>query len=532
MTDSSQRGSMTTIGLPRLTRDRFAQPSMSPRRYLDWWVADLPPMHGLLRFVIYAGLFLLARDYDVSPILGINNYENTSPELFRSYGLIALLGIPYLAPELMSVLIVATQIAWICAAIGLFSRVSAVATAAGVAFLHGMFLGPNAFNHNWFLATYALIALCFTRTRDPWSVDYHLEKWRTGSPPAPGASLADTGLARKALLVLVVGFYFSAGISKLSVAGLSWADGHTIAYFAAERGGVRPLGRLLAENLWLCTLLASGTLVLELGAPAALFSRKARYALILGWTGMHIGIRLTMSPRYWENILVFALLVDWGAAMRMARERINLPGIGRLPEPASRPMLPDVGRMSRGAAAASLLLPLVAAVALLKLFWWPLTNVYMYCSYFSTPHDIRADHPRADYHVPLAAQRIARGYLESRPPIEATEHFSFLAGLRLAGEGSEPHSLEEVPGVASPKQLMLTVLRPALIEDLATKPVGRIDFDPERPDFPAQRLLLDYLPVFLRQADPGLLRGYERLELTYPLDAGRVVIASVSLTAP
>ncbi|MDQ3224701.1 MAG: hypothetical protein M3Q75_14705 [Gemmatimonadota bacterium] len=74
-----------------------------------------------------------------------------------------------------------------------------------------------------------------------------------------------------------------------------------------------------------------------------------------------------------------------------------------------------------------------------------------------------------------------------------------------------------------------SVVRPVLIEDLAAKPRGRIDFDPDRPDFPAQRLVLDYLPVLLKHADPGLLGRYERLELTYPLSQGRVVIASVPL---
>ncbi len=487
-------------------------------------------MHGLLRLVFYGGLFLLALDDRLSPLRGLRFYEATSPELFRSYGLIELLGIGYLAPETLHVVVAVTTVAWVLAAIGLFSRVSAVVTAVGVAFLHGMFLGTNALNHNWFLSTYALIALCFARTHDPWSIDYHLKKWRKGSPPKPEGTLADTGLARKAVLVLAVGFYFAAGMTKLSVAGLAWADGHTIAYFAAERGQEYPLGKLLAENLWLCTVLAVATLTLELGAPAALFSRKARYALIFGWTFMHLGIRLSMGPRYWPNILCFALLIDWGAVGRAVRERVRIPSLANRLEPRAPISLPEAeGRRFGGVAAASLLLPLVLAVAFFQVFWWPLTSVYMYCSYFSLPHQIRADHPRADYHDAAAAQRIARGYLESRPPIEATEYFAFLAELRLRGEKSQAFYFEEVPGLPSWKQWVLTVVRPVLIEDLAAKPPGRIDFDPDRPDFPAQRLLQHYLPVLWKHADPSLLNGYERLELTYPLSQGRVVIASVPL---
>jgi hypothetical protein len=70
---------------------------------------------------------------------------------------------------------------------------------------------------------------------------------------------------------------------------------------------------------------------------------------------------------------------------------------------------------------------------------------------------------------------------------------------------------------------------PVLIEDFATKPPGMVEHEPDGPVFPAQRLLLDYLPVFRQHADPGLLRSYERLELTYPLESGQVAIASVRL---
>jgi hypothetical protein len=352
----------------------------------------------------------------------------------------------------------------------------------------------------------------------------------TGRPPAPKGTLADTGLARKVVLVLAVGFYFAAGMTKLWVSGPAWADGHTIAYFALERGVTRALGKLLAENLWLCTLLAVGTLTLELGAPAALFSRKAKYALIVGWACMHTGIRFAMGPRYWENVLCFALLIDWGAAVRAVRERVKVPGPGN--DPAPPPLIAvevTDRRVVRGVAVASLLLPLALAVASFQVFWWPLTNVYMYSSYFSHPHDIRADRQQADYHDAAAAQQIARSYLEYRPPIEATEHLAFLADLRLAGRESESFSFDGVPGVATRKQWILTVVRPVLIQDLAAKPAGRIEFDPDRPDFPAQQLLLDYLPVLRRHADPRFLRGYERLELTYPLSRGPVVIASVPL---
>ena len=510
------------------------------QRYLDWWVNDLPPMHGLLRFVIYGGLFVLAWQMYKSPLRGITLYEGTDPELFRSFGLIKFLGIPYIAPEHLRTVIAVTSVAWIFAAIGLLTRVSAVVTALGVCFLHGLFLGSNALNHNYFLSMYALIALCFARTNDAWSVDYHLKKWWKGSPPIAGTGLIDTGFARKAFLILTVGYYFSAGITKLMVAGPIWADGHTIAYFAEQRGVRHPLSAMLSEHLWLCTILGVGTVVLEAGSIMALLSRKARLVLIFGWTLMHIGIRITVGPYYRENILCFALLIDWGAAVRAMGKRLPLrprmlieQTIGPTNKPARRRAI-QVGSLSRrarrGVVAASLLVPLVLVVAFFQVFWWPLTNVYMYCSYFSNSRSVRADHPRADYFEAAAAQHIAREFLESQPPIEATEYFSYRANLRLAGGGLGPRYFTEgPPGIPRRKQWILTVVRPVLIEDLAAKPTGRIEFDPLNPDFPAQRLLIDYLPVLVKHTDPRFLRRYERLELTYPVGKSHVAIASVPL---
>ena len=67
------------------------------------------------------------------------------------------------------------------------------------------------------------------------------------------------------------------------------------------------------------------------------------------------------------------------------------------------------------------------------------------------------------------------------------------------------------------------------IEDLAAKPTGRIGVDPRDRDYPAQRFLRDYLPVFLEHVDPDLLPGHDRLELTYRLGEEPVAIASIPL---
>ena len=243
------------------------------RLYGNWWTGDYPPLHGSLRFFFYAALFVLAVRNLKSPLMGIGFYEETDARLFQAYGLLELLKITYIEPDVVRVVVVGTAVAWVMAAIGLFSRVAIVVTALGTFLLHGLFFASNSLNHYWFLTVYAMFALCFARTNDSWSVDYWLSKTENRRS---SHSLLDTGFARKMVLVFAVGFYFAAGASKLTTSGFAWADGHVIHYFAQVRGDGYLLGPLLASNLALCQVLAAGSLALEVGAPLALFSRRLR----------------------------------------------------------------------------------------------------------------------------------------------------------------------------------------------------------------------------------------------------------------
>ena len=515
------------------TRDRQQSriKSATPKsRYVNWWLYSLPPLHGALRFLVYGTLLLSALfQSNKSPIRGFQYYEATDPRLFRSYGLVKLLYIPYIAPEYLQIAIAIVILAWFCAAIGLFTRLSMIVTAVGVFFLHGMFLGSNAFNHNWFLPMYAMIALCFARTNDAWSVDYHLSKIRhrrTRKSDRP-ATIADTGFARQLFLVCAVGFYFAAGMSKLHTAGLAWGNGHLIQYFA-ESHNVQPLGPLLANNLWLSMISAVISLCLELGAIAALFSRKARFILVLGWLSLHVGIRYSLGLKYIQNIICLALLVDWSATAATAKQWL-IAGKRKLQSKRfslsiSRfnPPYKDNNNVSgtlAGVIGGTCLILLMAAVALGQIFWWPFTTVYMYSSNFSGYRDIRADYPRREYYNVPSVQKIAREFLDTQPSIEATEYLAFRVCLRLAGDRQQPFYLvDNSIGVPEWKQWILTIARPILIEDLATKPLNQIEFNPDRPEYPAQKFLANYAPILRDRLSPEIWQQYDRLELVYPLE--------------
>jgi len=496
----------------------------SPRdRWARWWLHGLPPLDGRLRLGVYGALLLLALSMWKSPLRGVALYAGTDPALFRPHGAIEALGFPWISAGVLIALAALTGVSWLCAAIGLGGRWSAIITAAGATTLHGYCWGTSAFNHNYTLPIYVLAALCFAAPDPEWSCDAWIRRslgWSERSRTGLGA----TGFARMLALVFVVTFYFCAGIAKLQTSGLAWADGHTIAWWSEEDVHERPAAALLQEQKWLCAPLATLTLIFEVGAPLALFARL-RPIFVMGWIAMHAGILLIMGPRYYENIVCFALLFDWRAVR--ARGIAGLFADPAAPA-ASWRSLPISARVA--VALGTAVVAGALCVALLGVSWWPVSNIYMYSAYYSRDHGIRAGEPLEAYRDPVHAQRIARRFRDERLSFDAMEHLPRMAELRLVSDGAPPLRLPAGVGAASPKQWDLVVELPVLVADLTHKPHGLIGAHHGGPDAPANRFLRDLLPVIRRSI--AVWRDYERVELVYELEEGLVAIGSAPLKEP
>lgn len=228
------------------------------QRYASWWLDGMPPIDGRLRFIFYFGLLVYALAHSKSPLLAIRFYAAVDPQLLQTEGLLAWLGISYQPLSIVTAIHRVTLVAWVCAGLGLFTRTSTLATAIGFAILHGMFLRCVGSNHSWYLPMYGMFLMCFARTADYWSVDYHLFGKRLVRSPA---ILGDTGFARQALLIFAVGFYFAAGFSKLATAGLAWMDGESLRYFIGDKDGAIP--RVLSTFPESYSLLSVGTIIVE-----------------------------------------------------------------------------------------------------------------------------------------------------------------------------------------------------------------------------------------------------------------------------
>lgn len=133
---------------------------------------------------------------------------------------------------------------------------------------------------------------------DAWSVDsrgadLRAPDWRYGWP-------------LRLLCALTVSIYALSGIAKLAAHGWDWALGHAVRAQVGKDGLRKQLlgeqGGLLAswvyQSDWFATSVGIGTLVIELGAPLTLGSRRASRTWALAAFGMHWGVLLIMDIKF------------------------------------------------------------------------------------------------------------------------------------------------------------------------------------------------------------------------------------------
>jgi hypothetical protein len=476
----------------------------------------MPPLSGRLRFVFYSGSLLLF--FFLNDGLDFTR-EYAVPDFYEPRGLPDLLGVPYLAPGAMRALMAGLYIAWVCAAVGFFSRAAKVATALGMLVALGFQQAYVAgASHTHYLLLWSLFCLAFSTSDLDWSVDSWLSRkasLRRSTTSRAQEGLGATGLPRQALLLIAVASYFSAGASKLVDAGLVWANGVSVQQYIASQVGqtsfelVTSLRMWVAGQLWLCFLFSVGSLVLELGAPLALISRRLRHAFIVGWVAMHVVIVVVMFPNFWiQAWCVGVLLTDWHWI-----RRVSARWIPRLQVPAFQPPVGAFRARLGGALYASLLIPIMATTVL-QIEWHPFTHLPMYSSYVAP--GIIAGIPEEDFGIESRAREIARGCAGDRTmgyirrcPWRVPRTFRERLTLELRGPGRPPTAL----------RIDLDPLRYHVIDYLAASL-------PEADALDASARLAERVRALLALRPAGSLAGWDSFALQYRLEYGFLELAS------
>jgi hypothetical protein len=250
------------------------------------------PALRLASLRVLTGAFCLA--HLLVRVRALADFGRLSPERFEPVGVVRMLAEP-LAPSLV-------WGAW------------AACVAFGVAFTLGYrfrITGP----------AFALLLLWVTSYRNSWSMIFHTENLmvlhvavlslspagaalaRSGASEATVADHGRFGWPIRLICAVTVATYFIAGLAKLRLTGLDWIDGEVLrnhlAHDAARKiqiGSVHSaFGLWLAQYDWPARILSPFTLLLELGAPLALFSRRIGVAWAIGAWSFHVGVLLTMA---------------------------------------------------------------------------------------------------------------------------------------------------------------------------------------------------------------------------------------------
>ncbi|MEX2347243.1 MAG: hypothetical protein WD604_16590 [Balneolaceae bacterium] len=291
---------------------------MSLERYHNWWFNDYNRLDGRLRFIFYM-MLLYFGSKSLLPVAA-ERLAACPESYFEAAGLMQLLIPASVTPQELATLLYFSQsiviFFWICAAIGLFGRVSAMITGLGVFLFWGAMQSCAGTGHDWHLPMYSLIFLGLFSKNDRWSADYWLAARFNWYPFNDFTPDKYGGLARKLILVTTVFILFAGGIAKLFTGGFDWLNGESLYYYLVEfNEPSTAIGPLLLdfflENRWIITILSVWTVLLELGSLWVLFRKKWRLFYVINLWAFHIGIYLLMFPRYFPSMICYLLIVNW-----------------------------------------------------------------------------------------------------------------------------------------------------------------------------------------------------------------------------
>lgn len=276
------------------------------------WLTPAAPARRLALFRVLVGAFALVYLAVRFPAFWATA---TLTDGFDPVGILALLDRP-LPAGLVRALVVAAPLLAAAVAAGLWFRVTgpAFAVVLAVVLTYRSSWGRLLYFDNLLLLHAVVLAISpaaddlALRLRPRPAPDTAPTTEPTG--PAPAGERDDVdgdgdpryGWPLRLCALITVTTYVLAGVAKLRIGGLAWLSGDTLANhvaFSAARlevlgGTPSPAARLVLQHAsWLLAPAAVATVLLELGAPVALWHRL-RTPWVAGLWGFHAAVAVTM----------------------------------------------------------------------------------------------------------------------------------------------------------------------------------------------------------------------------------------------
>lgn len=275
------------------------------RSFGDWVRAPARPERlALLRVLVtaYGVVWLVAR----APHLW--DVTRFADDRWRPIGVLAGLDRPPSA-SVVALVVTLAVVSGVAALVGWRYRIAAPVFAVSLLLATTWRNSWGQIFHTENLLVLHLFVLALVPAAAAWSVDAR----RSHPSPRPDTRF---GGPIRIMALLTVATYVVAGVAKVRFGGAAWLDGdvlaHQIAFDNVRKAAVgsptSPLTGLLLDARWLLTPMAVATLLVELGSPLALLSRRAAQVWAAAAWGFHVAILATMVIVFAYPLSVVALV--------------------------------------------------------------------------------------------------------------------------------------------------------------------------------------------------------------------------------
>lgn len=279
-----------------------------------WFARVGPKPLALLRLLFFAWLFLWYWGYDFRAV-GLHPVE-----IWRPVHLLQVLGLGTMpSTQALAVLQILWKASLLSASVGLFTRASCGFACLLGAYLLALTHSFHKINHSDGALVIAMGVFAFARSGEAWSLDRVMRRGGSVRSTRLPAGSGEYWWPIQMVRVLSALVFFGAGIAKVVHGGLPWLWSDALYNYVSLCQLVRE--PLLVVDLpwesykWLWRALAFGTVSIELSAPLALFSSRARAVIVPGLLSLQVGILLVMGDNFTQFMALYLFWIPWGSIL-------------------------------------------------------------------------------------------------------------------------------------------------------------------------------------------------------------------------
>lgn len=309
------------------------------RQWNSFWFTPTRPTNLALSRLFFFGLVL----WYYRRFFGADSFRSWTelPRVFwMPEGFFEMFGIGVLSGPGLEILTLVWVVSLAASCLGLLTRPAVFLAFCCSLYLLGLPHNFGKVDHSDAILILMMGAFAVSRCGDAFSADALLRRFFATSAERPEASPEYTWPLRLCWVAFTL-MFFAAGVAKLRTSGLQWILSDNMAILLTRHqlthDPLLDLGPALADITWVPTIIAAATVVLEVGAPLALFSRTLRRVIIPGLLSTQIGIWVLLGVSFRQMFPAYVVWIPYRELARVvSRHAERAAWVGSGATPASR----------------------------------------------------------------------------------------------------------------------------------------------------------------------------------------------------